>query len=229
MSRKKIITLALAAVIAVTAIAGASLAYFTDTKTTKNTFTAGNVKIVLDEAPVDNTGKAIDGDRVTANEYGIDAVYPGAVLDKDPTVHNTGRNPAYIRATVNISDWMNLAATFYPDFTETFPNDGYKAALDLLVGELGEGWSVVGVESGDTFTIGQSDAKFILKYDGILDAGEDTTPMFRHVYIPANVGDRIDGAIPSFASFNEMNITAQAIQANGFESWEAAFNAFDGN
>ena len=53
--------------------------------------------------------------------------------------------------------------------------------------------------------------------------------MFRHVYIPANVGDRIDGAIPSFASFNEMNITAQAIQANGFESWEAAFNAFDGN
>ena len=51
MTKKKIITLALVAVIAVTAIASASIAYFTDTKTAKNTFTMGNVKIALDEAP----------------------------------------------------------------------------------------------------------------------------------------------------------------------------------
>lgn len=225
MTKKKIITLALVAVIAVTAIASASIAYFTDTKTAKNTFTMGNVKIALDEAPVDEEGHAIDGDRVTANEYGIEAVYPGATLDKDPTVHNTGKNPAYIRATVNVSDWMNLCAAFYPDFTETFPNDGYKATLNLLVGELGEGWSVVGVEAGDTFTIGQFDAKFVLKYDGVLAADEDTTPMFTKVIIPTTFGDNGMSA----ESFNEIKITAQAIQANGFETWEAAFNAFDGN
>lgn len=120
---------------------------------------------------------------------------------------------------------MNLCAAFYPDFTETFPNDGYKAALNLLVGELGEGWSVVGVEAGDTFTIGQFDAKFVLKYDGVLAADEDTTPMFTKVIIPTTFGDNGMSA----ESFNEIKITAQAIQANGFETWEAAFNAFDGN
>ena len=99
MSKKKIITLALVAIVAITAIASASLAYFTDTKTADNTFTMGNVKITLDEAPVDEFGQAADGERVTGNRYGPSAVYPGAVLHKDPTVHNVGDYPAYIRAT----------------------------------------------------------------------------------------------------------------------------------
>ena len=67
MSKKKIITLALVAIVAITAIASASLAYFTDTKTADNTFTMGNVKITLDEAPVDEFGQAADGERVTGN------------------------------------------------------------------------------------------------------------------------------------------------------------------
>ena len=221
MTKKKIVTLALVVAIAVMAIAGASLAYFTDTKTATNTFTMGNVKITLDEAPVDETGHETEGDRVTSNEYGIEAAYPGATLDKDPTVHNVGANPAYIRATVNVSDWMNLVAAYYPDFKETFPHDGYKAALNLLVGELGEGWSVVGVEAGDTFVIGQFDAKFVLKYDGVLAAGEDTTPMFRHVTIPAAF------VAEAGETFKEIKIVAQAIQTNGFDTWEAAFAAFD--
>lgn len=222
MTKKKVITLALVVIIAVAAITSASLAYFTDTKTAKNTFTMGEVKITLDEAAVDENGHAKeDADRVTSNDYGTDAAFPGAVLDKDPTVHNNGKNPAYIRATVNVSNWMNLVSAFYPDFKETFPNDGYKAALNLLVGELGEGWSVVGVEAGDVFTIGQLDAKFVLKYEGVLASGESTTPMFNHVIIPTG----IDNANAS--SFDEVKVVAQAIQANSFDSWEAAFAAFD--
>ncbi len=221
MTKKKVITLALVVIIAVAAITSASLAYFTDTKTAKNTFTMGDVKITLDEAAVDDNGHAIDGDRVKENNYGIDAAFPGAVLDKDPTVHNNGKNSAYIRATVNVSDWMNLVAAYYPDFKETFPNDGYKAALNLLVGELGDGWSVVEVVAGDVFTIGQFDAKFVLKYDGVLAPGESTTPMFEHITIPTG----IDNANAS--SFDEVKIVAQAIQANSFDSWEAAFAAYD--
>ena len=124
-NQKKILTLALSAIIAVTAIASASLAYLTDTKTADNTFTMGNVKITLDETDINNP----EGDRVTKNTY---EVYPGAVVTKDPIVHNVGKNPAYIRATVNVCNWMNLVAAYYPDFKETFPNDGYKAALNLL-------------------------------------------------------------------------------------------------
>ena len=212
--KKKLTAIFLCVALVAIAVAGASLAYFTDTKSATNTFTMGDVKIKLDETNVTEP----TGDRVTSNAYDV---YPGAVVTKDPIVHNVGKNAAYIRATVNVSNWMNLVAACYPDFKETFPNDGYKAALNLLVGELGEGWSVVGVEAGDVFTIGQFDAKFILKYDGTLAAGADTTAMFQTVTIPAG----LDNA--SAASFDEVKVVAQAIQADGFDTWEAAFTAFD--
>lgn len=212
--KKKIVALCLCVALAVVAIGGATLAYFTDTKTANNTFTMGDVKITLDETDVKNP----TGARVTSNAYNV---YPGAVVTKDPIVHNTGKNGAYIRATVNVSNWMNLVGAYYPDFEGTFPNDNYKAALNLLVGTLGAGWSVVGVEAGDVFTIGQFDAKFILKYDGVLAAGADTTAMFQTVTIPAG----IDNANAS--SFNEVKVVAQAIQADGFDTWEDAFAAYD--
>jgi len=212
--KKKILALSMCIALAAIAIVGASLAYFTDTKTATNTFTMGDVQIKLDETNVNDP----EGDRVTSNVYNV---YPGAVVTKDPIVHNIGKNGAYIRATVNVSNWMNLVGAYYPDFKETFPNDGYKAALNLLVGELGEGWSVVGVEAGDVFTIGQFDAKFILKYDGVLASGTDTTAMFQTVTIPAG----IDNA--NADSFDEVKVVAQAIQADGFDTWEDAFAAFD--
>lgn len=214
MTKKKILVIALTVAMAAILAIGGSLAYFTDNKTATNTFTMGNVQIKLDETDIKNP----DGDRVTENEYDV---YPGAEVTKDPIVHNTGANGAYIRATVNVSNWMNLVAAYYPDFEETFPNDGYKAALNLLVGQLGEGWSVVGVEAGDTFTIGQFDAKFVLKYNGVLASGADTTAMFQKVIVPAG----IDNA--NADSFKEIKIVAQAMQADGFATWEAAFAAFD--
>lgn len=214
MTKKRFVAILLCVTLVALAAIGATFAYLTDTKTVDNTFTMGNVAIKLDETNVNDP----EGARVTSNEYNV---YPGAVVTKDPIVHNTGKNAAYIRATVNVSNWMNLCAAYYPDFKETFPNDGYKAALNLLVGELGEGWSVVGVEAGDTFTIGQFDAKFILKYNGALASGADTTAMFQTVTIPAG----IDNA--NTDSFKEVKVVAQAIQADGFDTWEAAFAAYD--
>lgn len=214
--KKKITALCLCVALLAIAVVGASLAYFTDTKSATNTFTMGNVAIKLDETNVNDP----NGARVTSNAYNV---YPGAVVTKDPIVHNVGANAAYIRATVNVSNWMNLVSAYYPDFKATFPNDGYKAALNLLVGELGEGWSVVGVEAGDTFTIGQFDAKFILKYEGTLAANADTTAMFQTVTIPTG----IDNA--NADSFKEVKVVAQAIQADSFDTWEDAFAAYDAN
>ncbi len=214
MTKKRFVAILLCMTLVALAAIGATFAYLTDTKTVNNTFTMGNVKITLDETDIKNP----NGARVTSNEYNV---YPGAVVTKDPIVHNTGKNAAYIRATVNVSNWMNLCAAYYPDFKETFPNDGYKAALNLLVGELGEGWSVVGVEAGDTFTIGQFDAKFILKYEGALAAGADTTAMFQTVTIPTGI-DNVNAD-----SFSGVTVVAQAIQADGFDTWEAAFAAYD--
>lgn len=214
MTKKRFVAILLCVTLVALAAIGATFAYLTDTKTVDNTFTMGNVAIKLDETNVNDP----TGDRVTSNAYNV---YPGAVVTKDPIVHNVGANAAYIRATVNVSNWMNLCAAYYPDFKYTFGQEGYKAALNLLVGELGEGWSVVGVEAGDTFTIGQFDAKFILKYDGALASGADTTAMFQTVTIPAG----IDNA--NTDSFKEVKVVAQAIQADGFDTWEAAFTAYD--
>ena len=214
MTKKRFVAILLCVTLVALAAIGATFAYLTDTKTVNNTFTMGNVKIKLDETNVNDP----TGDRVTSNEYNV---YPGAVVTKDPIVHNVGKNAAYIRATVNVSNWMNLCAAYYPDFGIAYPNEGYEKSLELLVGQLGNGWSVVGVEAGDTFTIGQFDAKFILKYDGKLADGDDTTAMFQTVTIPAG----IDNA--NTESFSGVKVVAQAIQADGFDTWEAAFAAYD--
>ena len=82
---KKVLLLALCAVLLVGATIAGTVAYLTSTTTeVKNTFTAGNVKITLDEAPVDANGKKLDGVRVTANSYKL---LPGHEYDKDPTIH----------------------------------------------------------------------------------------------------------------------------------------------
>lgn len=216
MTKKRFVAILLCVTLVALAAIGATFAYLTDTKTVDNTFTMGNVAIKLDETNVNDP----TGDRVTSNTYNV---YPGAVVTKDPIVHNTGKNAAYIRATVNVSNWMNLCAAYYPESGFEFTKPGYEKSLELLVGTLGEGWSVVGVEAGDTFTIGQFDAKFILKYDGKLAAGDDTTAMFQTVTIPTG----IDNASADAGSFSSVKVVAQAIQADGFDTWEDAFAAYD--
>lgn len=216
MTKKRFVAILLCVTLVALAAIGATFAYLTDTKTVDNTFTMGNVAIKLDETNVNDP----TGDRVTSNAYNV---YPGAVVTKDPIVHNTGKNAAYIRATVNVSNWMNLCAAYYPESGFEFTKPGYEKSLELLVGTLGEGWSVVGVTRGDTFTIGQFDAKFILKYDGKLASGADTTAMFQKVIIPAG----IDNASADAGSFSSVKVVAQAIQADGFDTWEDAFAAYD--
>ena len=60
--RKKLLVLSLCVALAAIAIAGASLAYFTDTKSATNTFTVGNVKIDLIESTFHREGNDNSGD-----------------------------------------------------------------------------------------------------------------------------------------------------------------------
>ena len=60
--RKKLLVLSLCVALAAIAIAGASLAYFTDTKSATNTFTVGNVKIDLIESKFHREGNDNSGD-----------------------------------------------------------------------------------------------------------------------------------------------------------------------
>lgn len=84
--KKKLTAIFLCVALVAIAIVGASLAYFTDTKTATNTFTMGDVKIKLDETNVNDP----EGDRVASNEYNV---YPGAVVTKTRLSITLARTP----------------------------------------------------------------------------------------------------------------------------------------
>ena len=116
---KKILSICLVAVIAVMAIAGASLAYFTAEDSAENVFTVGNVAIDLTEPKWDATGKEEAED-----------VYPGEPLAKDPTVTNTGKNPCFVRVSVSNLD----------QFAEKFDGAMITYRTDYVENALGENW-----------------------------------------------------------------------------------------
>ena len=60
--KKKLIAICLCVALAAVAVVGASLAYFTDTKSATNTFTVGNVKIDLIESKYHREGNGNSGD-----------------------------------------------------------------------------------------------------------------------------------------------------------------------
>ena len=117
--KNKILSICLVAVIAVMAIAGASLAYFTAEDSAENVFTVGNVAIDLTEPNWDETGK------VEAED-----VYPGEPLAKDPTVTNTGKNPCFVRISVSNLD----------QFAEKFDGAMITYRTDYVENALGENW-----------------------------------------------------------------------------------------
>lgn len=90
---RKVLIMALCAVLLVSATVMGTMAYLTArTETVSNTFTVGNVKFEdgegkhgLDEAKVDEYGVPVSGAaRVTENKYKL---IPGHTYTKDPTIH----------------------------------------------------------------------------------------------------------------------------------------------
>ena len=70
--RKKLLVLSLCVALAAIAIAGASLAYFTDTDSATNTFTVGNVKIDLLESSLHRENAGIANDATSDSELWSD-------------------------------------------------------------------------------------------------------------------------------------------------------------
>ena len=83
MKKKTILAILSFIMVAMISVMG-TLAYLTDSDSVTNTFTIGQVDIVLDEADVDENGEVIEGsDRVKENEYHL---IPGQTYTKDPTI-----------------------------------------------------------------------------------------------------------------------------------------------
>ena len=72
-----------------------------------------------------------------------------------------------------------------------------------------------------------SDFVATLKYTTVLDAGADTSAMFSQIAFPAKMTENdVTTRIAQNGNFG-INVVAQAIQIDGFDTWDAAFAAFD--
>ena len=219
MKKKSILMAAIAVMLVAVLVVGGTLAYFTDTKSATNTFTVGDVKIKLDESNVNDP----DGDRVTSNEY--TGMLPGIQYKKDPVVTNTGNNDAYVRAVVTIENGMNWLGFYYDD-ASTFPQ--VEAFEKLICNTLGTGWEIVGFKNVmSTQDHPTSDTVVTLEYKGVLKAGGVTSAMFKNIMLPAKMTTNdITTRVAQNGVFH-IDVVAQAIQADGFASWNDAFAAFD--
>lgn len=194
-TRSKALLLTLCAVLLVTASMLGTMAYLTSTDGVKNTFTVGQVKITLDEEDTDNSTP--DADRDKANAYHL---LPGNEYEKDPTVHvNAVSEDSWIFVKVE----NGIAAFEAATSTE---ENGYKSISDQITAN---GWTALdGV------------ANVYYKPYTKSATGSDLI-VFSNFKIADTAND-----VQGWATLNAtVNITAYAVQKDGFDTASAAWTA----
>lgn len=247
-TKTKALLMSLCAVLLVAASVLGTMAYLKDSKVVKNTFTVGNVAISLDEAKVDGNGNAIDKDgkivtnpadaeRVPGNAYKL---LPNHTYTKDPTV--TVKTPSvdsYVRMKVTFNKASALIAMCTdPEFADEVT--GIENAFPLIrmvnfVEANADKWDGIipdnDVETADML----ADAKYFDAKNDTLTYyfyyKETVTAPTENVVLPA-LFDSI--TVPQWATNDqlkalqgfEINVVAEAIQADGFANADAAWAEF---
>ena len=257
--KKKLTAIFLCVALVAIAIVGASLAYFTDTKTAKNTFTVGNVKIELVEQQKGENGlEDFDQDKKLVPGKSND----GNAVSKIATVKNTGKNDAWVWAELRIPKY--LVSSEYPTnesknalhwnsygcFNVEY-NSGNYWSLATTDGIVGADHKVtdpnmVAVEDGlwydyqyaGTEKIG--DIEYVVirtKMQNTLPAGKTSLPFLAQVYMDWRVTTSEDGTqfiLPAGDPIStdaswEIIVNAYAIQADGFDTVDDAIAAYATN
>ena len=244
--KKKILVLCLVVALAVTAVVGGTLAYFTDKDEATNTFTAGGVDIALIEQQVNKEGTALENFKqnqvlmpIVGSAQGDKDAFGQPVaenyIDKIVTIENTGKSGAYVRAYFAIPSALD-------DGYETF-----NAGANILHFNFGNanGVSTEGVQWNwmhgnkwnyfETTIDGVAYNVYFADYYQILPAGETTEQFISGVYLDNHVdmdaqGNYIDTRFPGadlsiLAGTVNCPVYAVAVQADGFDSVEAAVTA----
>lgn len=178
--KKKIVALCLVACLAVIAVAGASLAYFTSEDSADNVFSMNGVEIKLEEEFEQNS-----------------ILYPGAKVNKDVYVTNIGTAPAYTRVHIAIPTALddgdpNFDASqnfLHFNFTKASYADGQWSWLP----EFSEGAGYKGNGAGNwnfyqTEIDGVDYNVYVVTYRTALEAGAKTaTQALDQVYLDTTV------------------------------------------
>ena len=208
--KKTIAIVALVVLVAAVSVLG-TLAYLKSSAEVKNTFTVGKVEIDLDEAKVNTDGTLVAGaDRVKQNDYKL---MPGHTYIKDPTVTvKAGSESSYIKMTVTFSKASALDDIFAPtgaNLTSIF--NGYDSTNWIAKGNTKDATA-----DTRTYEFWYKETVGAPNGDAALDA------LFDSITVPGTITNE------QLATIEGMTITvnAYAIQADGFDSADAAWNAF---
>lgn len=189
--KKKIIAFALIACLAVMAIAGASLAYFTAEDSADNVFTMKGIKVEINEE----------------FEQGSELL-PGLDINKDVYVKNTGTTDAYVRVHIAIPavlDDGDPSFAAYNNFLHfNFTGDSVADGQWSWLPEMSEGVGYKGNGAGNwnyyTATIDEIEyAVYVVTYRTALGAGVQTaTQALDKVYVDTSVDCEWDDELKSF-------------------------------
>ncbi|MBR2037595.1 MAG: SipW-dependent-type signal peptide-containing protein [Lachnospiraceae bacterium] len=248
----KALALVLCAMLLVVGSVMGTLAYLTSTDEVTNTFTVGDIEIKLDEAKVDENGKALaSGERTTpedaTNSYHI---LPGIEYDKDPTVWvKEGSEEAYIRMLVAVSNYDQMLLAFSNDdddyddaYIVTQASEviveGQMVVLDNLVDRDSSAWKCVKFTQDTTANIGTYEFRYYPgAYKATSDDGDTTVDYdkLNALFTTITVPEEIDNKHLGYLNNTKITITAQAIQAEGFVAQDGktaedmAWEAFSAN
>lgn len=245
---KALLTVLCAMLLVVVSVCG-TLAYLTSQDEVVNTFTVGDVEILLDEIDYDKetdtndtditegTGNT-DGQRDKANEYHL---LPGHTYPKDPTVTvMKDSEDSYVRMLVTVKNIDNLKKAL-PQYDENQQAIGanakyYAADGTFLLQMLCEGWDD-DEWLFNNFKSEGSDGIYEFRYKEIVTKNENSDTKLDALFDAIVVPEEIDNDHMKFFVVEnekvEIVVTAHAIQSSGFEAEsgltaeEAAWNAFD--
>lgn len=221
-TKRKALLLTLCAVLLVAASVFGTIAYLTDTDSVKNTFTVGKVYLNLDEADVKTDGsyETNHDSRVKENTYHL---LPGHTYYKDPTVTVlAGSEDAYVRMMVEVKniDQLKLA----------LPGAEYYADNVFLLQKLCGGWDAdTWVFEGYTESADGKTGTYEFRYKEVVkkNADENEATVLDDLFETITVPGEIDNTHLAYLAEVEINVTAHAIQADGFADADAAWNAFN--
>lgn len=237
--KKRTVALVLAIVLVFAVAVGGTVAYLTSTANVKNTFTVGSVNIKLDEAKVTPDGKAVTpAERVTANDYKL---MPGHVYTKDPTVTVlNGSEESYVRMKVTFNNAAAIIAMCTdPEYADEVT--GVENAFPLIrmvnfVEANAAKWDGIipdnMVETGELL----ANPKYFVKDNDTLtfyfyynekvaapNADKVLETLFDSITVPEWVTADQLNKLNDF----QINVVAEAIQADGFATADAAWAAFN--
>lgn len=196
---KKILAVACAMALSAAIAVGGTLAYLTSQDSVTNTFTVGNVKIVLDEADTDqdeNTADATISGRDKANDYKL---YPGKDYIKDPTITVAQKDDAYGHNSDSEDCWLFVKVENGIEGIEA------EGATTIAAQMAANGWTALdGVDN--------------VYWHEVVSAGAEV-----EIFASFQIAGTVDNDTLADYADAQIVVTAYAVQAEGFNDAATAW------